>query len=280
MDTAGGNVKLLAAGPLHSPAWSPDGKWIALDGDPGDCKFEVYIMQADGSDLHAITSHPDSCGGYNKHPTWSPEGDWIVFWSQRSDPKYTDLYKIKRDGSEETQITFSEINQGIYNSPTDPAWMPILVTEDANQPEFTFDYPTDWQPMSDLWPNYLPEDNYKNLGLAELVAVTSVHEQGGAGIWFVVAKRSLNGSELKAFIDQTYAQTVPEIEGLSTSTAETGAWVGLEYRYRRPWGEPWWEFRDIWFEKEGSAYLLSFHAYDLTEYEGAMQTVLDSFTFK
>ena len=125
MDSDGGNVRLLAAGPLHSAVWSPDGQRIALDGEPGDCKFEIYIMDSDGSDLHAITSHPDSCGGYNKHPTWSPDGKQIVFWSSRGEMNIINLYIIGADGSDERQLTDYEQTPDLFKNPRDPVWSPV-----------------------------------------------------------------------------------------------------------------------------------------------------------
>jgi len=54
---------------------------------------------------------------------------------------------------------------------------------------------------------------------------------------------------------------------------------GYEMRYRRPWGEPWWQFQDIWLEKDGVIYLLSAHAYNLETYQEALDAILESFTF-
>ena len=51
----------------------------------------------------------------------------------------------------------------------------------------------------------------------------------------------------------------------------------IECVYRRPWGEPWYAFRDLWFESNGTAYLLSFHAYALDGFGEAMAAIVDSF---
>jgi dipeptidyl aminopeptidase/acylaminoacyl peptidase len=280
MDASGSHVRLLAAGPLHSPAWSPDGKWIALDGSPNDCKFEVYVMRQDGSDLQAITSHPDGCGGYNKHPTWSPDGDWIAFWSMRGEQNIANLYKVRPDGTGETQITFSENNPDLYHSPHDPAWSPTQEAIRSDRPEFDFSLPPDWQSMSDLWPDYQLEENYKNLGLKGLASVTSVRKRGEFGMWFTVAKTSLTTGDLQSLIDQTYAQTVPAIEKVSENTITVDNLTGFEITYRRPWGEPWWEFRDIWLEKDGNVYVLSFEALALEKYQDAMDSIIASFSLK
>jgi TolB protein len=119
----GSDTQLLAAGPLHNPAWSPDGRQIAFDGEPAGCKFEVYIMDADGSNLHVITKHPEGCGGYNKHPTWSPDGKWLAYYSQRSFPTgpRTEIFKIRIDGTGETQITDGSKGKLFFGG-YDPDW--------------------------------------------------------------------------------------------------------------------------------------------------------------
>jgi Tol biopolymer transport system component len=127
MDADGSNVKLVMAGPLHSPKWSPDGTQIAFDGEPAGCKFEIYIINADGSNLRQITDHPKGCGGQNKHPGWSPDGSRIIFSSDDrnppSEPISENIFVINIDGSGETALTHgaTKINYGGY----DPAWSPI-----------------------------------------------------------------------------------------------------------------------------------------------------------
>jgi Tol biopolymer transport system component len=50
-----------------NPVWSPDGRQIAYVSDAGNNK-DIYIMDADGSNLHRLT-YEKSTEGY---PSWRP----------------------------------------------------------------------------------------------------------------------------------------------------------------------------------------------------------------
>src|SRR6187549_3687826 len=59
----------VSSGPL-SPAWSPDGKWIAFS-----MRGDIFKMPADGGEAIALTSGP----AYYFEPAWSPDGTRIAF---------------------------------------------------------------------------------------------------------------------------------------------------------------------------------------------------------
>ncbi|MFW6116209.1 MAG: TolB family protein, partial [bacterium] len=60
-------------------AWSPSGEQIAFSSDR-DGNYEIYVMNADGSDQRRLTSSPGTDWG----ATWSPDGARIAFASDRN----------------------------------------------------------------------------------------------------------------------------------------------------------------------------------------------------
>ncbi len=120
----GSDTRSIMAGALHYPEWSPDGTQIAFDGEPGGCLFEVYIMNADGSDMRKITTHPGGCGEYNKSPSWSPDGKQLVYSSthRNTDPG-VDIYTINVDGTGETALTHGKTD--LHNGGFYPSWSPL-----------------------------------------------------------------------------------------------------------------------------------------------------------
>lgn len=64
-----------------TPAWSPDGAWLALrrkvltgpDATPGK---QIWRMRADGSSAEALTNDP---GADHSAPHWSPDGRYLLF---------------------------------------------------------------------------------------------------------------------------------------------------------------------------------------------------------
>ena len=70
------------------PAWSPNGDKIVFNSQR-DGNYEIYAMNADGSNVRRITHHNER----DDYPTWHPNGKKLGYVSER-DGKY-DLYLVE-----------------------------------------------------------------------------------------------------------------------------------------------------------------------------------------
>jgi Tol biopolymer transport system component len=121
MDADGSNARQLSDVWGEYPAWSPDGSRIAFASSMGgstpfgDPDYDVWVMDADGTDEVNLTDSPDSNDGY---PTWSPDGVWIAFESTRGTPSSfeppphdlerlsdEDVWVMRPDGSDPRNLT-------------------------------------------------------------------------------------------------------------------------------------------------------------------------------
>jgi Tol biopolymer transport system component len=57
------------------PDWAPDGRIVYCEGDKWTSNWDIYVMNADGSNR---TLWVDG-GTCDVQPTWSPDGQWIAF---------------------------------------------------------------------------------------------------------------------------------------------------------------------------------------------------------
>ncbi len=87
-----------------SPGLSQGGKIVFTRGK------DIYIMNADGSDISLVTEKGDSY-----YPSFSTDGSKILFYNQRQEnsppltPDY-EIFIINTDGSGEKRLTYSSVN--------------------------------------------------------------------------------------------------------------------------------------------------------------------------
>ncbi|UCD25218.1 MAG: PD40 domain-containing protein, partial [Gemmatimonadota bacterium] len=78
-------------GSSTSPAWSPDGKWLAFAADRGN-KRQIHLINPNGGEAWALTESEDGVGSFQ----WSPDGSHIAFTSSEpeseADKKREDTY--------------------------------------------------------------------------------------------------------------------------------------------------------------------------------------------
>jgi TolB protein len=95
-----------------SPAASPDGSKVAMILSK-DGWTDLYVCNADGSDLKRLTKSPQD----ESSPCWSPDGQWICYASK--DRERRSLSKISPSGGQPQRIPTN-----LVGNPTEPDWSP------------------------------------------------------------------------------------------------------------------------------------------------------------
>ncbi|MCU0276112.1 MAG: hypothetical protein MUF02_04540 [Acidobacteria bacterium] len=93
------------------PHVSPDGTRIVFA--RGKLGWDIYLMNADGSEVKAITSKGGNC-----RPDWSPDGRRIAYVSDVADGM-GDVWIMDANGGNRTRVTYGDDSYD-YN----PAWSP------------------------------------------------------------------------------------------------------------------------------------------------------------
>jgi Tol biopolymer transport system component len=137
-----GARRLTTTGSDTSPEFSPDGARIAFESRRAG-QADIWVMNVDGSDQHAVTATPDIREG---QPTWSPDGAQIAF---HSSPITTlnlanpDIEVIDADGTSRRNLTNTPLAKDVK-----PHWSPngSKIVFEAGSPAIATAAPND-----DIW---------------------------------------------------------------------------------------------------------------------------------
>jgi Tol biopolymer transport system component len=101
-DADGANPFRLTRGPGNQqgyPGWSPDGRILVFDSRADDGHADVWTIDASGSGLRRITSHPAD----DTVPSFSRDGRFIYFTSNRTGRH--EIWRVPAAGGAEEQMT-------------------------------------------------------------------------------------------------------------------------------------------------------------------------------
>jgi Tol biopolymer transport system component len=137
-----GTILVQASQSPSDPRWSPDGGRFVFTARAEDDTIQVFVMDADGSDLRQVT---DVCRADD--PDWSSDAQWIIFAQYRCDNSSERIVRIRLDGTGLTPITSFQTDRYDYEPVASPDGRRIAFSSGPTGDDLMFANP--WKPASD-----------------------------------------------------------------------------------------------------------------------------------
>ncbi len=116
---ADGSERRLVVEEMHQPSFSPDGKWLAVNGERHE-QMNLFILRPDGSSLKEISKHIE-----DNLPTWSATDSRLAFSSTMHGDKQSRVYVMDQVPFEGRQQEGRPLNFGPDDVRGDsPTWTP------------------------------------------------------------------------------------------------------------------------------------------------------------
>src|SRR5271170_42378 len=109
----GGEARQLTTGGHEAfPIFSPDGKWIAFEGEY-DGNRDVYVIPAEGGTPRRLTWHP----GRDVPDGWTPDSKRVLFASSREAyADFTRLYTVPVEGGAAEVLPMWRGHEGSFSA--------------------------------------------------------------------------------------------------------------------------------------------------------------------
>lgn len=150
--------------------------------------------------------------------------------------------------------------------------------------DFSFTIPRGWKTVAEVWGKPMQEDkDYYGLGVTTAITIQYPPNKGEGKVFFSVASDEMDPmQELIERVQHAYEDPVTEIKDLTLQEISINGMDGYEVIYSRPWGEPWWNFRDVWVEHNDRVYVFSYHSTPGTfaDYKEVADEIIKSIEFQ
>jgi uncharacterized protein YjdB len=181
------------------PAISPDGSRVAFV-STRDGNLEIYVMDADGTNLTRVTNDPQPDG----RPAFTPDGLGLVFQAQRmvNGKPFLEIHSAALDGSGRKALTTDSLNQTPTVSP-DGAMIAFASTRNKN---------------ADIWLMSRDGSNPRNFTKSPLQTESEPHFLRDGSLAYLVERK-----------DQTN-RTVRQVMKANLATGATTPLTGTDYQ--------------------------------------------------